>query len=127
MNKQEFVKPVYWMGSSLRDIRLLPKDVRDEFGFAIYRAQTGGKHEKAKPLRGYHGTGVIEVVADFSRNTYRAVYTVKFFRAVYVLHVFQKKSKSGIATPKVELDLIKQRLKFAEQHHSENIRKEPQP
>lgn len=88
-------------------------------GFALYLAQTGEKHLAAKPLKGFGGAGVLEVVEDHDGDTFRAVYTVKFASAVYVLHAFQKKSKSGIKTPQTDIDLIKQRLKFAEQMHKQ--------
>jgi phage-related protein len=86
-------------------------------GYALYQAQLGRKAPSAKPLAGFGGAGVLEIVEDFQTNTYRAVYTVKFARLVYVLHAFQKKSKKGIATPKPEVDLIKRRLRFAEQDY----------
>ena len=86
-------------------------------GFALYQAQLGLKAVSAKPLRGFGGTGVLEIVEDYRTDTYRAVYTVKFSDFVYVLHAFQKKSKKGIATPKPEVDLIKKRLSAAEEHH----------
>jgi len=85
------------------------------FGFAFYLAQDGRKHEQAKPLRGFGSAGVLEVVEDWDRSAYRAVYTVRFEKAVFVLHVFQKKSKRGAATPKADMDLIRERLKVAEQ------------
>ena len=85
-------------------------------GFALYQAQIGLKHRDAKPLRGF-GSGVLEVIADLDTNTYRAVYSVRFREAVYVLHAFQKKSKRGIATPKSDIDLITRRMRAAEQHH----------
>ena len=86
-------------------------------GYALFQAQLGRKAPSAKPLAGFGGAGVLEIIDDFQKNTYRAVYTVKFSDLVYVLHVFQKKSKKGIATPKVKVDLIKARRKFAEQHY----------
>ena len=92
--------------------------MKDVVGHALFIAQLGGKHEDAKPLRGYGGAGVLEVVEDFAGETYRAVYTVKFADAIYVLHVFQKKSKKGIKTPLKDLDLIKERLRRAEQEHA---------
>ena len=107
------------MGSSLKNIKELPEEVQDVFGFALHRAQEGAKHEKAKPMKGYKGAGVLEVVEDCSGSTYRAVYTVRFAGAVYALHVFQKKSKHGIATPKPELDLIEERLRAAKIHYTE--------
>jgi phage-related protein len=88
--------------------------LRKSIGFALYQAQEGKKHIHAKPLRGFSGAGVLEIVEDFDGNTYRAVYTVKFSDLVYVVHAFQKKSKTGIKTPKQDIDLIKQRLKIAE-------------
>jgi phage-related protein len=87
------------------------------FGYALFLAQTGKRHPDAKPLKGFGGASVLEVVEDYRSDTYRAVYTVKFPEAVYVLHVFQKKSKHGIATPKQELELIKDRLKRAIEFH----------
>ena len=92
----------------------MPEDVIDVFGFALHLAQTGKKHANAKPLRGFGGAGVLEVVEDHSGDTYRAVYTVKIDDAVYVLHCFQKKSKQGIETPKHDMDLIRERLKAAQ-------------
>ena len=87
----------------------------DFFGFALYLAQDGRKHEQAKPLSGFGSAGVLEGVEDWDRSTYRAVYTVRFESAVFVLHIFQKKSKRGAATPKADMDLIRERLKVAEQ------------
>lgn len=89
----------------------MPEDVQGTFGYALHLAQSGGKHSQAKPLKGYGGAGVLEVVEDYQGGTYRAVYTVRYASAVYVLHCFQKKSVSGIATPKPDLDLIEARLK----------------
>lgn len=94
----------------------MPGDVIDVFGFALHLAQTGKKHEQAKPLRGFGGASVLEVVEDHVGGTYRAVYTVKIADAVYVLHCFQKKSNQGIETPKQEMDLIRERLKAAQAH-----------
>ncbi|UWZ82753.1 type II toxin-antitoxin system RelE/ParE family toxin [Occallatibacter riparius] len=107
-------KPLYWIGSSKRDLMELPVPVRKFFGHALHFAQLGEQHEAAKPLKGFGGAGVLEIVEDSVGGTYRAVYTVKFAEAVFVLHCFQKKSKSGIATPKKELDVISSRLKVAE-------------
>jgi phage-related protein len=107
------MKPLLWMGSSRKDLRACPTAVQDTMGFALYLAQTGGKHPQAKPLKGFGGSGVIEVVEDDDGNAYRAIYTVRFANAVYVLHVFQKKSKRGTATPKADIDLIKSRLRDA--------------
>ncbi|GAA3610265.1 MAG: type II toxin-antitoxin system RelE/ParE family toxin [Gibbsiella quercinecans] len=110
------MKPLYWVGSSKKDLQSLPNDVQDVFGYALHLAQSGGKHTQAKPLKGFGGAGALEVVEDFFSDTYRAVYTVKFGDAVYVLHVFQKKSSSGVATPKPDMDKIRKRLKAAESH-----------
>lgn len=122
MFKIVVIKPIIWIASTKRDIQKLPEDVKDTFGFALHQAQIGDKHLNAKPLKGYTGAGVLEVVEDFEGNTYRAVYTVRFREAVYVLHVFQKKSKKGIATPQRDLDLIDQRLKAAEEHYKALIK-----
>ncbi len=107
-------KRLYWVGSSKRDLRALPEAVVDVFGYALYLAQVGKKHEQAKPLKGFGSAGVLEVVEDRQGNTYRAVYTVRFASAVFVLHVFEKKSRHGIATPKGDIDLIHKRLRVAE-------------
>ena len=108
-------KPLKWVGSAKRDLDGMPEDVQDVFGHAIDLAQAGGKHPDAKALSGFGSAAVLEVVEDFRSDTFRAVYTVKFAGWVYVLHCFQKKSKSGIKTPKEDLDLIKARLKAAAQ------------
>ncbi len=109
------VKPLYWVGSSKKDLLALPEEVVDILGYALYLAQIGKKHEQAKPLKGFGSAGVLEVVEDWQGNTYRAVYTVRFAYGVFVLHVFQKKAKRGSATPKADLDLIRERFKAAEQ------------
>ncbi|WP_096665062.1 type II toxin-antitoxin system RelE/ParE family toxin [Polaromonas sp. AET17H-212] len=106
-------KPLKWVGSAKRDLNAMPDDVKDVFGHAIDLAQAGGKHQDAKVMTGFGSAGVLEVVEDHQGDTYRAVYTVKFAGWVYVLHCFQKKSKSGIATPKPDMDLINIRLKAA--------------
>jgi phage-related protein len=115
MDKPPSLKPLQWVGSSKRDLLSLPAPVMDFFGFALYLAQDGRKHEQAKPLSGFGSAGVLEVVEDWDRSTYRAVDTVRFEGAVFVLHIFQKKSKRGAATPKADMDLIRERLKVAEQ------------
>lgn len=102
------VKPLYWIGSSKKDLQSLPEDVQDVFGYALYLAQVGKKHADAKPLRGFGSAGVLEVVEDYHGDTYRAVYTVRFTAKVFVLHVFQKKSAKGIGTPKYDLDVIRE-------------------
>jgi phage-related protein len=101
---------VVWLGDSLRELKTFPAAVQDEMGYAIYLAQGGDKHVSAKPLKGL-GAGVLEVVSDHRGNAFRSVYTVRFADRVFVLHAFRKKSKSGIATPKADIELIKQRLK----------------
>lgn len=116
---EEELKPVRWVGSSYRDLKSLPLAVRRAIGFALDQAQRGGKHPDAKPLKGFGGAGVLEVVEQYSGDTYRGVYTVKLVGVIYVLHVFQKKSKSGIGTPKQEIDLITSRLRDAELDYKE--------
>ena len=113
------LKPVGWIASSLKDIKNFPVEVQKEFGFALFEAQKGGKHPDAKPLKGFSGAGVLKVVENNDGDTFRAVYTVRFKEVVYVLHCFQKKSKSAIGTPKQDIDLIKSRLRDAEERHKE--------
>jgi phage-related protein len=107
-------KELIWVGSSRKDMRDFPQAVRRTFGVALYAAQLGEMPPEAKPLKGFGGASVLELVEDYDRGTYRAVYTVRFAMRIYVLHAFQKKSKRGIATPKHEIDLLKLRLKVAE-------------
>jgi phage-related protein len=107
-------RPVVFIGSSQSELGAFPKPVRHVIGHALYLAQTGGKHPDAKPLKGFGDAGVLEVVSDFDGDSYRAVYTVRFAKAVYVLHAFQKKSKKGIATAKGDIDLVRSRLRLAE-------------
>lgn len=107
-------RPIEWIGSSHKDLMALPTDVRRLFGFALSLAQAGDKHDAAKVLKGFGGAGVLEVVEDDAGGTYRAVYTVKFPEAVFVLHCFRKKSKRGSATPKEDMDIVTARLKIAE-------------
>lgn len=111
-------KPLEWAGSAKRDLMDFPEGVRREMGYALGVAQLGAKHPAAKPWKG-EGAGVLEVVEAFEGNAYRAVYTVRFAKAVYVLHCFQKKSPSGIRTAKTDIDLVHQRLKAATQHYEE--------
>jgi phage-related protein len=113
------VKPVVWVASSRRDIKGFPKAVRTTLGQALFDAQCGRKHPDAKPLKGFGGAGVLEVVEDDDGNTYRAVYTIRLAGVVYVLHAFQKKSKGGIKTPAGEIDKVRARLKEAERLHAE--------
>lgn len=114
------MKPLEWIGSAKDDLLDLPSDVQNVMGYGLYLAQIGDKYDDAKPLKGFKGAGVLEIVDNFDGDSYRAVYTVKFESAVYVLHVFQKKSKSGIATPQQDIDLIERRLKVAQEHHRNN-------
>ncbi len=109
-------KPLIWAGSSKRDLLAFPEAVRNGIGVALSVAQFGGKHPSAKPWKG-EGPGVLEIVDDHGGDTYRAVYTVRFAEAVYVLHTFQKKSTHGIATSQRDKDLITRRLKAAQQEY----------
>lgn len=113
------MKRLVWIGSSLEDMREFPDEVKRAMGYALYQAQMGGKHPDAKPLKGFGGGGVLEVVEDFDGDTYRGVYTVKFRNVVYVLHAFKKKARHGIATPKQDIDLVKARLRRAQEHHEQ--------
>jgi len=110
-------KPVEFVGSAREDLRRLPKHVTYVFGYAILLAEYGKKHPDAKPLKGFGGAGVLEVVENYDGDTYRAVYTVKFEGVVYVLDAFQKKSKRGSELPKVDMERIKLRLKAAQEHY----------
>ena len=107
-------KPVIWVGSSRRDLKAFPKQVRFDIGQALYAAQMGETDPAAKPLKRFGGTKVMEIVDRHDTNTYRAVYTVQFSSVIYVLHAFQKKSKSGIATPRKDIELIHRRLAEAQ-------------
>ena len=118
-DKEKTPKRVVWVASSRRDLRRFPKAVRLVFGQALFDAQLGEKHPAAKPLRGFGGAGVLEIVEDEACSTYRAIYTVRFAGVVYVLHAFQKKSKRGIKTPPQEIDKVRNRLKEAEKHYAE--------
>jgi phage-related protein len=113
------LKPVVWVGSSYRDLQSFSEDVRRGIGFGLYEAQLGRTPTNAKVLKGFGGTGVLEIREDDSGGANRAVYTVQLSSGVYVLHAFQEKSKQGIKTPKHELDLIRQRLAAAESLHRE--------
>ena len=107
-------KPLIWIGSSRKDLREFPEDVQHRMGYALWIAQTGGKHRDAKALSGFGGAGVLEVVEDYRGDTFRAVYTLKYADVVFMLHAFQKKSKTGRGTPRRDIELIKQRLREAE-------------
>ena len=111
------MKPLLWVGSSLSDLQAFPRNVRKEAGYSIHLAQRGDKAPNAVPMLGFRSAKVLEVVINNDGDTFRAVYTVKFAKAVYVLHAFQKKSKRGISTPKPDLDLIHRRLLKAETHY----------
>ncbi len=111
--KQAF-KPLQWIGSSKKDLLAMPDEVQQVFGFALYNAQIGLLHPDAKSLKGFGSAGILEIVEDWRGDAYRAVYTVRFADAVYLLHCFLKKSKHGAETPKPEMDLIRKRLKEAE-------------
>ena len=112
-------KPVRWVGSSRDDLRRFPEAVRNRVGGALWEAQLGRKAPYAKPLRGFGGAGVLEIVDDFEGSTYRSVYTVRFAGLVYVLHAFQKKSRKGIATPRQEIRLIEDRLQRAKEDYEQ--------
>ncbi len=120
MNERLTPKPLHFVGDSDRKLRDFPKEVRDVMGQALWAAQLGKKHPDAKPLKGFTGASVLEIVSDYDTDTYRGVYTVKLAGVVYVLHTFQKKSKRGIQTTKQDITLIRQRLKAAEQHYKEH-------
>jgi phage-related protein len=111
------LKPLEWLGKTKEQLSAFPRDVCRDIGYALHFAQSGDKHPAAKPLKGFIGAGVLEVVENYDGNTYRVVYTVRFANVVYVLHVFQKKSKRGIATPRQDLELIQGRLKDAREHY----------
>ena len=108
------LKPLIWIGSARRDFRAMPAAVKADIGYALYLAQQGEKHRNAKPLKGFGGAGVVEIVADYRGDTFRCVYTVRLAGSIYVLHVFQKKSKKGREAPKPDKALVEQRLREAE-------------
>lgn len=121
MSEKLPVKSVVWMGNSLDSLQQFPDSVRNKMGYALYLAQIGQKHPSAKPLKGFSGTSVLEIVDNFDTNTYRAIYTVKFSSIIYVLHTFQKKSKKGIKTPKQDIDIVKKRLQAAKEHFQQHF------
>ncbi len=116
-------KPVIYLGSSQKDLKKLPKAVKDEFLHGFQEACRGRSHPNAKPLKGYKGRGVLELISDYRGDTFRGVYTVRLKGVVYVLHVFKKKSTKGIATPKKDRELIDRRFRFAMSHHKECLKK----
>jgi phage-related protein len=105
-----FDKPLFWVASSRKDLIAMPPQVQESFGYALYLAQISDKHPRSKPLKGFGHAGVLEIVEDLQGNTYRAVYTLRFANAVYVLHCFQKKSHRQIQTPLPDIALIKARF-----------------
>ena len=107
-----------WVGPTRKELKAFPRPVQRTFGVALYAAQIGETPPGAKPLKGFGGGGVLEIVEDRRGDTYRAIYTVRFATRIYVLHVFQKKSKRGIATPQKDIELVRARLRWAEQIHS---------
>ena len=117
------LKELIWIGSSKKDLNNLPEEIRDVVGYALYLAQKGSQHPNTKVLQGFGGAGVIEIKESDASGTYRAVYTIKIETVVFVLHVFQKKSKQGIKTPQAEIDLIKSRLKDAQALYNERLKK----
>jgi len=120
--KKTAEKPLYWIASSKEDLIKFPGEVKDVMGYSLDVAQNGGKADNAKPLSNVvKGGRVYEVFDDHKGDTYRAVYTVKFEKAVYVLHAFKKKSTKGISTPKPDVDLMKARYKKAEEHYKKTF------
>lgn len=117
-------KPLEWIGNTCRVVQGFAKPIRQVVGQALYAAQMGDTHIDTKPLKGFGGAAVVEIIADYDGDTFRAVYTVKFRGVVYALHAFQKKSKKGIKTPQKEIDLITQRFKDAEQHYKRHYGKD---
>lgn len=109
------MKALGWVGSAKKDLLAFPADVVRQVGYALYLAQQGEKAQSAKPLKGFGGASVLEVVEDHEGDTYRAVYTVRFAEVIYVLHAFEKKSRQGIATPPHEIEKVRSRLKRAEE------------
>tara|TARA_B100000315_G_C14458425_1_gene532564 strand:+ start:254 stop:640 length:387 start_codon:yes stop_codon:yes gene_type:complete len=116
-------KPLAWIGSSKKNYKAFPDDVQDVMGFALDTAQCGLMPQIAKPFSGL-GSGVFELLDDYRTDTYRAIYTVRFAEIVYVLHAFQKKSKKGITTPKKDVELIRRRLRDAQNHYAMNFASE---
>lgn len=116
-------KPLRWIGSCQEDLSDFPPTVKKSMGHVLHLAQLGEKAPDAKPMKGFSGASVVEIIEDYDGNTYRCIYTVRFKDVVYALHAFQKKSKTGIATPRHEIDLIKDRLKAAEADYQRRKRK----
>lgn len=116
------MKGLDFIGSSREDIREFPEEVKDDIGYAFFEAQEGKKPAAAKPLKGFGGAGVLEIIENFCGDTYRAVYTVSFKKVVYVLHCFQKKSRHGIRTSQQDIDLIRKRFKAAVEDYKANYK-----
>ena len=112
-------KPVKWVGSSRKDVKAFPKNVRRDIGQALYAAQCGEEYPSVKALKGFGGRSVLEIGSTSNTGTFRAVYTVRFRDAIYVLHAFQKKSKKGVATPQPDIELIQRRLSEVDRLHKE--------
>jgi phage-related protein len=110
VRREAVLKELVWLGSSRKDLREFPEDVRQVMGFALYLAQAGSKHPAARSLRGLGDARVLEVVDDHDGDTYRGIYTVRFADAVYVLHAFKKKARHGRSTPRHDIDLVRRRL-----------------
>jgi phage-related protein len=115
MVDEPLFKPVIWVGSSRKDLREFPDPVQDHIGYTLFVAQRGGKHRDTKALIGFGGAGVVEILKNYRGDAFRAVYTLRYAGAVYVLHAFQKKSMTGRETPHRDMELIRQRLREAEQ------------
>ena len=122
MSDASGLKALKFIGSSREDVKAFPEDVRQDIGYAFFEAQRGQKSAAAKPLQGFGGAGVLEIIERHDGGTYRAVYTVKFRDVVYVLHCFQKKARHGIKTPRQDIELIKQRLRVAEHDYETHDR-----
>lgn len=116
-------KPLIWVASSKKDLKKFPEDVQDAMGYGLLDAQEGGKHKSAKTLQGFGSADVLEIIDEDPSGTYRAVYTVRFKEAVFVLHAFQKKSKQGIKTPQEDIELVKNRLKQAQEIYEKEYKK----
>ncbi len=117
-------KPLRWMGGSREDLKKFPREAQRNIGYALHFAQRGDKHPDAKPLHGFGGAGVLEIIEDYDGDAFRTVYTVRFADAIYVLHAFKKKSKRGIETPKREIEQIRERLRWAHEDYQSRQNKE---
>jgi phage-related protein len=111
------IKPLDFIGSSREDLKNFPDEIKEDIGYALFEAQQGRRPARVKPLKGFGGAGVLEILEDHRSGTYRVVYTVKFAGVIYVLHCFQKKSKHGVETPRQDMELIRRRIKAVEEDH----------